>query len=326
MKPGLPPSSRYYEYHEDIGHTTNQCYQLSNLIEVKIRKGHFVHFIEGKGHTHHERHHSTDRVIDVIFGGFTAGGLSNNSRKTYSREVFKINPDASKRSRLSPTSVISFSDEDYPQGMIERHQDALVITAKVGVNSVKKILIDNGSSVDILYHHAFSRMEFGDRKLENTHTPLYAFTGNEVKIVGTIDLPVLFGSMPCQVWKVVKFHVISANLSYNAILGRTTITALKAITSISHLKMKFPTEFGIGEVCGDQDMARQCYLTTVVPKKLANEEQTINQILEFEPKNMLVPPKDNSFYPIGETEEVEVIIGQPDKTTKVGKYLQKDLK
>ncbi|XP_074359687.1 uncharacterized protein LOC141699739 [Apium graveolens] len=33
MKPGRPPSSRYCDYHEDIGHTTEQCYQLSNLIE-----------------------------------------------------------------------------------------------------------------------------------------------------------------------------------------------------------------------------------------------------------------------------------------------------
>ncbi|XP_074346843.1 uncharacterized protein LOC141685651 [Apium graveolens] len=44
-------------------------------------------------------------------------------------------------------------------------------------------------------------MDTGDRKLENTHSPLYGFTGNEVKVVGTIDLPVLFGTMPCQVIK-----------------------------------------------------------------------------------------------------------------------------
>lgn len=87
-------------------------------------------------------------------------------------------------------------------------------------------------------------MDLDERKLENAHTPLYEFTGNEVKVMGTIDLPVLFGSMPCQTWKVMKFHVINASSSYNAILGQTTITALKAITSISHLKMKFPTEFG----------------------------------------------------------------------------------
>lgn len=116
----------------------------------------------------------------MIFGGYAAGGLSNNSRKINAREVFNINPDILKRPPLSPSPIISFFDKDYPPGMVEGHQNALVITAKVGVNSVKNILIDNGCSVDILYHNAFSRMDLGDRKLENTHTPLYGFTGNEV--------------------------------------------------------------------------------------------------------------------------------------------------
>lgn len=146
---------------------------------------------------------------------------------------------------------------------------------------MKKILIDNGSSVDILYHHAFSRLDMEDRKLKNTHTLLYGFIANEVKVVGTIDLPVLFGALPCQMWKVIKFHVIRASSSYNAILGRTTITTLKAITFISHIKMKFPTYFGIGEVCNDQVVARQCDLSTVVPKKLDQEEQSINQVIDI---------------------------------------------
>ncbi|XP_074343110.1 uncharacterized protein LOC141680924 [Apium graveolens] len=149
----------------------------------------------------------------------------------------------------------------------EGHQDALVITAKIGTNTVKKILVDNGSSVDVLYHHTLARMDTGERKLDNTHSPLYGFTGNEVKVVGTIDFPVLFGTLPCQVWKIVKFHVVSAASSHNAILGRTIISALQAITSIPHLKIKFPMEFGVGEMCGDQAVLCQCYFTTVVHKK-----------------------------------------------------------
>ncbi|XP_074323253.1 uncharacterized protein LOC141660188 [Apium graveolens] len=45
-------------------------------------------------------------------------------------------------------------------------------------------------------------MELGDRKLDTAKgTPLYGFTGNEVKLFGVIDLPVLFGSPPCQIWE-----------------------------------------------------------------------------------------------------------------------------
>lgn len=156
MKPGRPPSSRYCEYHEDTGHTTEQCFQLSNLIESKIRRGKLVHFTENDAPIPREGQRDDDRVIDVIFGGIASGGSSNNSRKSYVREILNINPEAVKRPRANPSPIISFPDEDYSPGMIENHQDALVITTKVGAHVVKKILIDNGSSVDILYHHAFS--------------------------------------------------------------------------------------------------------------------------------------------------------------------------
>ncbi|XP_074322841.1 uncharacterized protein LOC141659814 [Apium graveolens] len=245
MKPGRPPSSRYCDYHEDTGHTTEQCFQLSNLIEGKICRGQLVHYVQREDSPRRHRRVEEDRVIDVIFGGVAAGGLSHNSRKSYAHEVFNVNPPTSKRTRTNPSPAISFSDDDYRPGLIEGHQDALVITTRVGNNTVKKMLVDNGSSVDVLYHHAFSRMDLGDRRLENARTPLYGFTGNEVHVVGTVDMPVLFGSPPCQIWKIVKFHVISASSSFNSILGRTTITALRAITSISHLKMKFPTDFGV---------------------------------------------------------------------------------
>ncbi|XP_074342778.1 uncharacterized protein LOC141680454 [Apium graveolens] len=129
-------------------------------------------------------------------------------------------------------------------------------------------------------------------------------------------MPVLFGSPPCQVWKVVKFHVISASSSFNAILGRTTITALKAITSISHLKMKFPTNFGIGEMMGDQTTARQCYLTTVSPRKKGEEDLEVNQVLEIDPRNSIESTNQNSCFPAEETEEIEVVISNPSKITK----------
>lgn len=113
-----------------------------------------------------------------------------------------------------------------PACLIENYYDSLVITANIGTNIIIKILIDNSSSIDILYHITFSRMDFGDRKLENVNLPLYGFTRNEVKVVGTIDLPVLFGTLRCQVWKVIKFHVFNATSSYNTILGRTILSSL----------------------------------------------------------------------------------------------------
>lgn len=97
MKPGRPPSSQYCEYDEDTGHTTEQCFQLSNSIENKIRRGKLVHFTDKDAPIPRENQRDDDRVIDVIFGGVASGGLSNNSRKSYAREIFNINPEVVKR-------------------------------------------------------------------------------------------------------------------------------------------------------------------------------------------------------------------------------------
>ncbi|XP_074360069.1 uncharacterized protein LOC141700156 [Apium graveolens] len=138
MKSGRPPSSRYCDYHEDTGHTTEQCFQLSNLIEGKIHRGQLVHYVQREDSPRRHRRVEEDRVIDVIFGGVAAGGLSHNSRKSYAREVFNVNPPTSKCTRTNPSPVISFSDDDYRPGLIEGHQDALVITTRVGNKTVKK--------------------------------------------------------------------------------------------------------------------------------------------------------------------------------------------
>ncbi|XP_074346515.1 uncharacterized protein LOC141685306 [Apium graveolens] len=296
MKAGRPPSSRYCEYHEDTGHTTEQCFELSNLIEGKIRRGQLVHYVQQEDNPRRHHRDQEDRVIDVIFGGAAFGGFCHNSRKMYAREVFNVNPSTVKRPRANPTPIISFSDDEYHSGLIEGHQDALVIITRVGNNTMKKMLVDNGSSVDVLYHHAFSRMDIGNRRLENSRSHC-------------TDLPEM-----------------SASSSFNAILGRTTITALKAITSISHLKMKFPTDFGVGEMIGDQATARQCYLTTVSPKKKGEDDLGVNQILEIDPCASIESTNQNSCFPAEETEEIEVVTGNPTKTTKVGKGLPEYLK
>ena len=48
--------------------------------------------------------------------------------------------------------------------------------------------------------------------------------------------------------------------AYNAIIGRPTLNLWKAITSTYHLMIKFPTNYGIGKLWGDQVAARECYI------------------------------------------------------------------
>ncbi|KAL8154930.1 hypothetical protein AgCh_000334 [Apium graveolens] len=94
-------------------------------------------------------------VINTIFGGPTAAGLSKNSRKAYTREVMHIVGEAPKRARTRVT--MAFDDSDL-EGVKFPHDDPLVIIPIIGNSSVKRVLVDNGASVDILLHDTFLRI------------------------------------------------------------------------------------------------------------------------------------------------------------------------
>jgi hypothetical protein len=106
-------------------------------------------------------------------------------------------------------------------------------------------------------------MRIGKDQLRPIETPLVGFAGTSVYPLGIISLPIIAGTYPKQATKRVEFLVVDCPSAYNVIIGRPTLNRLRAVTSTYHLLVRFPTEHGIGEMKGDQAMARECYLTSV---------------------------------------------------------------
>ena len=139
------------------------------------------------------------------------------------------------------------------------HCDTLLVKAMVANNNVYMILVDNGSSVDILYYQAFKRMGLKDSNLRPFPSPVYGFTGDFVIPVGVITLPLTMEEYPRESCIMTDFLVIDQPLAFNVVLGRLSLKALKTITSIYHLLMKFFTPNMVGQVRGNQEEARRCY-------------------------------------------------------------------
>ncbi|GAV72701.1 hypothetical protein CFOL_v3_16189 [Cephalotus follicularis] len=131
---------------------------------------------------------------------------------------------------------------------------------------MKRILIDSGSSADILYKHAFDQLRIPADQLKPVKTPLAGFTGETIHPLGSINLSVVAGTAPRQTQVEMTFLVVDTLSPYNAIVGRPGLNLLEAIVSTRHLLMKFPTRFGVGEVRGDQEVARRCYKTVISDK------------------------------------------------------------
>ncbi|GAV64571.1 hypothetical protein CFOL_v3_08089, partial [Cephalotus follicularis] len=93
--------------------------------------------------------------------------------------------------------VISFSEADY-EGVRLPHNDPVVVTPQVKLFTIKRILIDSGSSVDILYKHTFDQLRIPVDQLRLVKTPLVGFVGKMINPLGSIDMSVVVGTTPCQ--------------------------------------------------------------------------------------------------------------------------------
>ncbi|XP_043705563.1 uncharacterized protein LOC122655434 [Telopea speciosissima] len=183
------------------------------------------------------------------------GGETTNSRKQHVRNVLQAEATIKKR---RTDYHITFTDENLAN-IQSPHDDAMVIKMVIANCTVGRILVNNGSSVDILYYDAFEKMLLKPEMLKRVESPLYGFNGAPIQVEGSIELLVTVGIEPKLSMVMMNFLVVKVNSTHNGILGRPGHNTLQAVVSTPHLVIKFPTDHGVGECRGSQAAARRCY-------------------------------------------------------------------
>ncbi|GAV63505.1 hypothetical protein CFOL_v3_07023 [Cephalotus follicularis] len=283
-------TEKYFRYHRDHGHDTEECRQLKNQIEDLIRKGYLRKYVDRDApQTMRERREEAPQqpaeqqqqqpmgVIHTISGGVASGGDHKNTRKAYGRQSLAVQQiQHSKRLKtVGDEEVISFSEADY-KGVRLPHDDTVVVTLLVELFTMKRILIDSESLVDILYKHAFDQLKIPIDQLRPVKTPLVGFAGEMVHPLGSIDLSVITGTTPCHTQVQMTFLVVDTPSPYKGIIGQPSLNLMEAIVSTRHLLMKFPTRFGLGEAIRDQQVVRQCYKISILDKGKENVLPIVN--------------------------------------------------
>ena len=124
-----------------------------------------------------------------------------------------------------------------------------------------------------------------------------------------MTLTVTVGMYPKQLTRQLDFLVVDCPSSYNVIIGRPTLNKWKSAISTYCLKVKFPTENSVGEVRGDQVLARECYQAVLATRE--NHTWTI---------------KEKEEDTIEALEEIELMEGETTKTTRIGMTLSPEMK
>lgn len=130
----------------------------------------------------------------------------------------------SKRPRIEEKCII-FIEQD-AQHVHFPHSDPLVVEMQIPNMIVERVLVDTGSSVNILYKSSLERMDLSSKDLEPCNQTIYNFLGEDMTPSGMIKLPITAGTLPLSKTVLESFIVVDCPSAYNAIMGRPIMVEL----------------------------------------------------------------------------------------------------
>ncbi|XP_025703470.1 uncharacterized protein [Arachis hypogaea] len=286
--------SKYCTFHQKHGHTTDECVIAKDLLERLARQGHLDKFIAGQMQKNTSPTPDTSAagtsskgkdkapaqprgVINCISGGYAGGGHTSSARKRTYRAMLAITDAPSHPRPPTNISEVTFRPTDF-NGADANLDDPVVISIQLGDLIVKKVLLDPGSSADVLFFTAFEKMKLSNNILQPYMGDLVGFSGERVPVLGSVWLQTTLGEQPLHNTQDIQYLVVDCFSPYNVILGRPFLNKFAAIVSTVHLCVKFPVQDNvIATVHGDLQEARQCYNTSLKPPKKVGQSH-VNSI------------------------------------------------
>jgi hypothetical protein len=313
-------------WHLEGNHTSEQCYQLRRALKDSPdprsphgKKGK-KKADEGSGDFQ-----EPDKTVNVLFGGLP----TKRSQKATRREVLNIEPVVSTPLRWSEVPI-TFSRADQWTSFSKPGRFPLVLKPVVTGSRLNKVLIDDGSGLNVLFTKTLKKM-----KLDITHmltkstSPFYGIVpGNATIPLGLVVLPVTFGETRENYrTEYIKLEVADFETSYHAILGGPAIAKFMAVPHYTYLVLKMPSPAGVLSLQRDLKISFDCDTEAV---ELAATNQVPNAMMEIYAASKKLAPselditeksdKANKPQPSEEVQVKAIDLGTVDssKTTMIG--------
>jgi hypothetical protein len=194
-------------------------------------------------------------TIMPITGGSAMEFETKKQRSNYFISVNTIINDGPAARPKWAKVPITFTEDDFKLKSAI-HNDAMVIEVNIAGWIIGKVLVDNGSSADILFLKTFEKMNLIQHMLHPPEYPLQGFEGKPIKPIGKISLPVSFGDLDNARTENLTFDVVDIYHPYLAIFGRGFMNKFDAVIRQQFLCMKIPAPKGVITVFGNHHEAR----------------------------------------------------------------------
>ncbi|XP_025684741.1 uncharacterized protein [Arachis hypogaea] len=283
--------SKHCAFHQKYGHTTDECVIAKDLLERLARQGLLDKYIEGRKHreSNKEERQQTSAnkdtnkwsnnnppkgVINCISGGFAGGGETISARKRSYRAMLAIE-GTTPPNKNTYDLEITFNQADVCSAA-PNSDDPVVISIQTGDLLVRKVLLDPGSSADVLFHSTFSKMNLSEKLVQPSSGELVGFSGERVPIKGYIWLRTTMGNNPLSRTLDIQYLIVDCPSPYNIILGRPMF---RAVVSTYHLCVKFQAQDNkIATIHSDRQQARQCYNSSLKRSDTSHKQNEVQSI------------------------------------------------
>jgi len=141
------------------------------------------------------------------------------------------------------------------------HKDDLVVISVVIVGrKVHKVLIDQGSSTDVMFWSTFTSLHLSPDQLRPHDGRLVGFAGDQVEVWEYIELRTTFSHGTSARKIIVSYILVNASSAYNLLLGRSSLNRLGVVASTNYMKMKLSSfEGGFITIKSNQKTVQKCY-------------------------------------------------------------------
>ena len=166
------------EFHKGFGYDVEHCITLGYQLADLVKDGFFKEYLEGSQEGSKEESATTNQGHEVLVHGelntISGGGCSASKRKKYAREVMAIE---ARRSNQPVEPDLWFTSADL-SGVIPHEDDPIVISVVTVGRRVHRVLIDTGSSVDVMFWITFNNLQLSPNQLRPYDGCLFGFAAD----------------------------------------------------------------------------------------------------------------------------------------------------
>jgi len=300
------------EFHEAFEHHINNCLALGYQLDELMKNGFLKDYLAGsttttatgtpeEGQAHEMPTHGQ---VHTISGGFSGEGPTASQCKKYLRLVSSVAKEF--LDDLWESDLV-FTRADL-RDVVSHDNDPVVISIVTAGRKVHRVLVDQGSSADVMFWSTFNKLQLFPDLLRPYTGCLYGFADNPVEVRGYLELRTTFTDGAASRTESIRYLVVNANSAYNILLGRPALNRLRAVSSTRHMRMKLPDLSGkVIVIKSDLEEARKCYENSLKTKRgmvtMIERPPVLDSRMELEPLEEATPAESTHVEatPVGAT-------------------------